>query len=1444
MRRAGKIALWTVGGLFGVIAVGFGLLQTGTGKHWVAATLTKSLSTPSSTITVGTIQGLVPFDIQVDRIALGDAGGTWLTVDKAALAWSPTALLHGQLRVDALTAEAITVLRQPAPSEPSSNSSGFALPRLPVAVDLRRLEVGRLAIAPTLAGGDNASASISAHGLLTGDRADLAVRLARTDGQPGAGLLDAKYDVAANALALKLDVNEPTGVLLDAALARTDHLPLRMTLDGSGPLSGWQGQFHFLSGQGIHSDATIGIAAGHGTRVALKGGASVTPLLAENLRPLIGETVTFDITAADDGKGGFSLAPSHIALAAVKIDVQGSRSAQGALDGKLHIAVPDTGVVQPLVGKPTTGAIAIDMTLGGTADRPNMTVSETGGLTFGDIAVEGLKINAKANGKNGPAKDNPAFDLTVDATADDLNDAATGMSYGPLALHVAGTADAKGQSVDIRDLTANGGGVDLKGSGSFRNDIADGKATLTATDLSVIGKMFELPLAGAANLDIAVSTDRAKTMTARLTGKGDDLRTGTPAADALLAGGLTIDANGTRDAAGKVTLGSLVLTTARARIEGSGGFDPGDRAVNGTVTASLTDLKALSVAVKSPLAGSGKLTATAGGTLDAPTLDAQATLDRLAFGATRIDHFETSIQAPHGLNGPATAKGRIVSGKLNETIEAEFTRDDPQTYRLNRLKLAGTGGSVEGALVAAPAAQRVSGRLTVMSGDLSVWSGVAGLPLAGKVDLSLNLPANGGQGPVKATIQHLALGASPHSTGITHASLNGTLSGDLARQTGTLDLVAVGISTNGGAVTGAEAHIAAKDKTTDFRFKANGRARDPFSVEMAGSATVQAGTSTLRLVSLMAKIGPDRISLTKPATIRIAPQAYQVMGLALSVDGGMIEGDATLSQKVASANLSLRELPLHPLAFLAGKPSVGGTVGGLITLSGTPQRPQAHIALVTKGLDVETDGPLPRPVMYLSAQADWRGDKADLEVKLASGTGESLALTGSVPIAFNLATLEPRVVKNEALTLSVKGGGKLENLTSIVPLGEDRVSGTFSIDVDVSGTTAAPHPSGRIAITGGHYANMALGTELDGIDLALTTSGERFVLDHLAATDGKSGKMGASGSIDLGKSPAAVEFNLNFSDFLVARGDDMTIDADGDLKLMGTLKAMGVSGGLKVRHAEIYIPDRLPASVVSLDVTEVGGRVKGEAPKAEPVAPVSLQITLDAPGQLFVRGHGIVSEWNGHIDIGGTTAGPMLSGKLQVGNGSVDLLGQNFNIDRGVIRFDGGTTIDPVLDVQASATAGSVTAQVNVTGTANSPKLALTSTPTLPQDEILSRVLFGSNVGSLTPSQGLQLAAAAAQLAQGGPGVMDRVRSAVGLDRLDLSSGGANPNGTQGAAKGTTVSGGKYIANGVFVGVAQGVGSNSSQATVEVEITPNISVNSTFGSASGSGFGAKYSVDY
>ncbi len=1444
MNRAGKIALWSLSGIVIAVGIAFAGLQTGSAKRWLVDTLNGALASPDSAVRIGTIDGLVPFDMTVSQIALEDRAGPWLTIDQAAFRWSPSALLFARFRIDTLSAKTIDVLRKPTPSQSTQASSGLSLPRLPVAVELRDLDVSRLVVSPQVAGGDNAEASIRAHGLLARSRAELAISLARTDGQPGSGTVAAKFDRPADALDLNVAIDEPTGILMDAITGRTDHRPVRLALDGGGPLSGWSGKLSLTAGPDLGADATIAIAYAAGTRVAVSGNARITPLLTENARPLVGDRVTFDVTVADDGQGGLMLAPSNLTLASVKLDAQGTESKNGALSGSVHISVPDAAQAQGLLGQPAQGSIAIDAALSGTADRPKLLLTEHGQMSIGTVAADGLSIKADVQASPGRSADDQDFDLTLDVKADNLRHLSTQANYGALALHVAGITDRQGRLVDIHELNAQGAGIDLKAKGAFQAGVATGKASLSAGDLSVVGALFNIPAAGSLRLDIDAKAGTDKVIVAQLTGTADGLRTGITAADSLLAGQVRIDASGTGAPGGKLALSSLSVASSRFKLDVLGDFDPASRAVSGRLKASLADLDALSKALSSSLAGTGQVSATLGGTLDAPTADADVSLDNVRFQATRIDHFDAKVRAPSGLEGPATLQARIQSGKLDELIEMAMARE-AGAYRLNNFRLAGTGGTAAGsAIVVDPARQTIAGKLTVAIGDLSLWSDVAGQQLGGQISLDADLPPGGRPGPVKLSIDHLALGANSNAIGMTHAALTGHLSGSISRPDGSLDLAVSGVSASGGTVTDASLHVSARGDTGDFRVHAAGRLRDKIVVDVAGSAARSRGTDSVRLTTLAVAMGADKLSLSRPATLTAAPGTYRLSGLALSVNGGQIEGDAALLPRQVSANLRLTQLPLHPLASLAGRHFVAGTLSGTITLGGTEADPRAHMALVTEGLDLETDGPLPRPKLSFSAGADWRGERVSLDAKLASGSGENLSVTGSAPFAFDLANFRTRSPRNQSLSAKVAGGGRLENLVSIVPLGEDQISGGFTIDVAIDGTIAAPHPSGRVLISGGRYSNMALGTELDGIDLAVNGAGDRFVLDHLTATDGKDGKLNASGAVDLAVSPARFDLSLGFTDFLVARGDDATIAADGDLKLGGTTADMKVAGGVKVRNAQLYIPERLPASVVTLDVTEVGGSEKAEPEKSAPLAPVGLQIALDAPGQIFVRGHGVNSEWRGHVDINGTSAKPSMTGQLSVVNGTIDLLGQTFSIDRGTVDFGGGSQIDPVLDVQASATASGVTATINVTGTAKSPKIALSSVPALPQDEILARVLFGSNVGSLTPSQGLQLAAAAATLAQGGPGILDRVRSTFGLDRLDLGSGASNRNGTQGTTKGTTVTGGKYIANGVFVGVSQGLSGQSSQAKVEVEVTPNLSVNSTFGAYSGSGFGAKYSIDY
>ena len=311
-------------------------------------------------------------------------------------------------------------------------------------------------------------------------------------------------------------------------------------------------------------------------------------------------------------------------------------------------------------------------------------------------------------------------------------------------------------------------------------------------------------------------------------------------------------------------------------------------------------------------------------------------------------------------------------------------------------------------------------------------------------------------------------------------------------------------------------------------------------------------------------------------------------------------------------------------------------------------------------------------------------------------------------------------------------------------------------------------------------------------------------------------------------------------------------------RLPAPLTSPKVTAPLTIDRADITLPSSLPPNVVVLKVVETNGKTAKRAPPPPadqpPALPAVLDITLDMPGNIFVRGHGLESEWRGKLKITGTSAAPSISGSLEQIRGSVDLLGKTFTLTRGTITFDGSSKLDPVLDIVAEVSAADITAQVVIGGVASAPTVTLSSIPVVPQDEILSRVLFGRGVGQITAAQGIQLAAAASTLAGGGPGVLDRLRGGLGLDWFKLGSGpsGAasstlNPragNNNSAATGGTALSAGKYVAPGVSVGVSQGLSPPTSKVTVEIELRPHLTLQGEAGQAGSTGIGLNYTYDY
>ncbi len=642
------------------------------------------------------------------------------------------------------------------------------------------------------------------------------------------------------------------------------------------------------------------------------------------------------------------------------------------------------------------------------------------------------------------------------------------------------------------------------------------------------------------------------------------------------------------------------------------------------------------------------------------------------------------------------------------------------------------------------------------------------------------------------------------------------------------------------------------------RFVFQGDAKgQPLTVALAGDGGFGPGRIDLRLTRLAGSLGSDRLLLGQPLTLSKHGGDLAFSGLALDFGTGRISGNGGVRGESLALQLNAANLPVESGARLLGYRHAHGKLDLATTIGGTLRAPQGRLSLNARDLTLAASKHSRLTSLGLALDGSWNGRSVDLKGQVTGLTGDQIVFGGSAPLVLKPAPLGISVPPDGRLALELRGEGQLEHLADLLPLGEDRVSGRFAADVAVGGTVASPAANGRLRLSDGRYENFATGAVLTNMQADLVGDRDRFTLTSFSAADNASGTLQAQGSVVLrGPAGPTAELSAQLNNFRVAARDEAVATASGKVSIAGPLTAPKVTAPLTLDRADINLPGTLPPNVVVLKVVKINGKTAQPQPPAAapppPALPATLDIALDMPGNIFVRGHGLESEWRGRLTITGTSAAPVISGSLEQIRGSVDFLGKTFALTRGTITFDGGAKLDPVLDIVAEASAADITAQVIIGGFASAPTVTLSSTPPVPQDEVLARVLFNRGVGQITAGQGLQLAAAAGTLAGGGPGVLDRLRGGLGLDWFRLGSGPSGPASstlnpraaTGGAASGTAVSAGKYIAPGVSVGVSQGLSPPTSKVTVEIEVRPHLTVQGEAGQSGSTGIGLNYSYDY
>ncbi|HEY7852298.1 MAG TPA: translocation/assembly module TamB domain-containing protein, partial [Caulobacteraceae bacterium] len=234
-------------------------------------------------------------------------------------------------------------------------------------------------------------------------------------------------------------------------------------------------------------------------------------------------------------------------------------------------------------------------------------------------------------------------------------------------------------------------------------------------------------------------------------------------------------------------------------------------------------------------------------------------------------------------------------------------------------------------------------------------------------------------------------------------------------------------------------------------------------------------------------------------------------------------------------------------------------------------------------------------------------------------------------------------------------------------------------------------------------------------------------------------------------------------------------------------------------------------------------------------APIGLDVSIRAPGSVFLKGRGLNVELAVDAHVGGTAAAPLLTGKARVVRGDYNFAGQRFQIDdRGVIYL-GSTAQSIRLDLTATRENPSLTAVIKIAGTAAKPTITLSSSPSLPQDEILSQVLFGASASQLSGIEAAQLASAVAGLAGGGGfDLIGGLRSLAHLDRLAIGDS---------AITGTTVYGGKYLTDKIYLELTGG-GREGEGAQLEWRVQKRLSLVGKLGSQGDSQIAIRWRKSY
>jgi translocation and assembly module TamB len=1388
-------------------------------------------SSKDTVLTIGRLDGSLFDEGQIDHIAIGDNEGTWLDIRNIRFSWSVLSLLSGRLIVKDLHVASVHVARKPAPSDqPSTKPSSSTQSLIPIS--LKKVQVDELVLGEEFTG-TTTRFQIEASAHLIDHRQGLSAQLSVTRlDRPGAKVAaQFGFDAAQRNLKIQLSASESADGIVATLLGLPDAPALSLKFSGKGPLDAWQAEWSmsasdqpFVAGR-VRLDRN---AERHRLATDFSGYVeSIVPTAISGLLPgkttgsLIGFFTGFDrfdakhILLQSDalrlqGAGGIVPASSY---------VYGSISAKISRDDgnpvrfttstgdpvsltklDLRLAVPNTETSRDLKLDVDAEGLAHPK---GTLSKVNLSASLTQPNPVGSTALDadGIAVQLRLNGLSSP--------LIGLAEA-----------VGPVAkLDLSGSF--KAGILAVEKLRIGNASTYLTGQGQLSQDEHAGTAKLVINDLSPFSTLYGKPIAGRANITAKTSADfSGGAFGVSFDGASSDLKLGQDIVAGLIGPKVKFSGELARDTSGGIKLKKFDVAGANMIVTASGTYS--NDAIELDHTFKVPNLSAL----QPELTGAVMLAGQLHGTQRNLTSKFRVTSKDATWRGHAVKQFQLGFNG----KGPLTAHagylkldGRV--GPRTISSNAKLTFGSTGTFVAKEFELALGRIKVAGDVSLAPGAVPV-GKFKLDASKLSDLEILLGQSISGGLTGAIELSELNKEPLVKLAVDapNLRIGGNT----IKGLKASADLKNYLAGINGTASLKLARVSGDG---------MKANNITLDLR-DASGRVAfsgagiiNEANVNLNGSFAQQGKAYDIAIDRATLRQGALKVRLQESARLTVVDAGVRIDQFRLITDRGRIEIKGSANATVLNLDAVVSQLPAKLANIFVPSLGLAGLINARATVRGKPANPIATIESKWTGATARTlrESFLPPATILLDgrfsdgiarAKLNVQGPQAlslavDGEAMIKSGKKLNFRLKGDIPLALANATLAARATQ---------------------------LSGRATISGAITGTISTPKIAARISIPNATVYDPSSGLKLKQL-VGLFHVTERGVeIRSLRGQSDLGGTVSLGGKIAIdGNAPVQLQLKLaqlKFNERKLIAGE-----VDGTINVAGPMDALSAKGSVYIHRMDVTVPAAAPGSVATLNIRHVnapgagpasGKRTKRPA-KSTTSTNVQLDLRIDAANRIFVKGRGLDAQLGGGLKVLGSSNSPTADGAFQMERGRLDILGRRLSFRHGRILFDG--TLEPRLDMEAVTTADDVTIIVTITGAASKPVFKFSSSPELPEDEVIARLLFNKALVGLSPLQLVQLASEVDKIGglSSGPGILDKLKSSVGIDVLDVSTD------KSGAA---TVSAGRYVDDKIFVGVRQGTNTKTSRVIIEHDLTKSLKARGEVGADGNSKLGVGFEWNY